>query len=170
MPGPIVSFNRLAVISVVFVIICLLVVSTTSGLREHGNKIVENLKDQAKEAANNVCNNDRPVFGKPTIGDGFIRLFDEITSPIASDVYIDAAGKEYEVREEAPWWREPLRNQVLILDIDTRVPSGKNELWNEHRLNWDALKNEGSGGMVSASFMNHFLYGMLHLCFLKLSN
>ena len=159
MPGPVISFNRLAVISVVFVIICVLVLTTTSGLREHGNKIVENLKDQAKEAANNVCNKDRPVFGKPTIGDSFQRLFEEITSPIASDVYIDATGKEYEVREDAPWWKEPLGKEVLIVDIDTRVPNGKNELWSEGRMNWETLKKEGSGGMVSASLMNHFLYG-----------
>jgi hypothetical protein len=155
----IISFNRLAVISVVFVVICVLVLSTTSGLREHGNKIVENLKDHAKEAANNVCNNDRPVFGKPTIGDSFLRLYEEIRSPIASDMYIDAYGKEYEVSPDAPFWKEPLRNEVLIVDIDTRVPNGQNELWHEGRMNWNSLKTEGSGGMVSASFMNHFLYG-----------
>jgi hypothetical protein len=47
---------------------------------------------------------------------------------------------------------------VLIVDIDTRVPNGPNELWHDGRMNWESLSDQGDGGMVSASFMNHFLY------------
>jgi hypothetical protein len=159
MPGPIMSYNKLAIISGVFVIICILIISTTAGLRESGSKVVEKIKESAKEAANDVCNNDRPVFGKPTI----LRLYESIRHPIDDPSYTDASGKVHEVKEDAPWWREPLRSEILIVDIDTRVPNKKNELWNKDRLNWETMKSEGDGGMVSAAFMNHFFYGSYQL-------
>lgn len=160
MAGPITAVNKLALASAVFVIICLLIFSTTTGLRETSTKVVEQLKESAKETTNNLCNNDRPVFGKPSLSDSFFRLYEPIRYPVDEPTYTDASGKVHEVKEDAPWWREPLRNQVLIVDIDTRIPDKENELWNEHRLNWETMKAEGDGGMVSASFMNHFFYGM----------
>jgi hypothetical protein len=47
------------------------------------------------------------------------------------------------------------------VDIDTRVPTGENELLNPERLDWENLKTEGAG-MVSNSIMNHYLYAMVH--------
>ena len=122
MPGPIMSYNKLAIVSGVFIIICILIISTTAGLHESGSKVVEKIKESAKEAANDVCNNDRPVFGKPTISDSFLRLYESIRHPIDDPSYTDASGKIHEVKEDAPWWREPLRSEILIVDIDTRVP------------------------------------------------
>ncbi|EOA87895.1 hypothetical protein ACJQWK_08335 [Exserohilum turcicum] len=162
MAGPITAVNKLALASAVFVIICLLIFSTTTGLRETSTKVVEQLKESAKETTNNLCNNDRPVFGKPSLSDSFFRLYEPIRYPVDEPTYTDASGKVHEVKEDAPWWREPLRNQVLIVDIDTRIPDKENELWNEHRLNWETMKAEGDGGMVSASFMNHFFYAQIH--------
>jgi hypothetical protein len=66
----------------------------------------------------------------------------------------------FEVKEDAPWWYEPHPKDVLIVNIDTRVPDGPNELWHEGRLNWAAMDEGYDGGMVSASFMSHFLYCM----------
>jgi hypothetical protein len=62
---------------------------------------------------------------------------------------------------DGPWWSERLHNEILIVDIDTRVPEGANELWNQSRMNWETL-SEGDGGMISASQMNHFLYAQIH--------
>jgi hypothetical protein len=39
------------------------------------------------------------------------------------------------------------------------VPQGPNELWNNGSINWETL-NEHNGGMITASQMNHSLYGM----------
>ncbi|KAF1936771.1 hypothetical protein EJ02DRAFT_413516 [Clathrospora elynae] len=161
MRSPIMSYNRLAVAVVVFIVVSVLIFSATSGL--HGGKnVVEKIKESAKGTANNICNNDRPVFGKPSISESFLRLYESIQHPIAASSYTDAYGKLFEVKGGAPWWTEPLRNDVLILDIDTRLPDKKNELWNNGRMNWEAMQAEGSGGMVSASFMNHFLYAQIH--------
>ena len=153
MRGPIVSVNKTGVFTVLFILICILIFSTVNF--RHSTGVVERLKETAKETANNICNNDRPVFGKPS----FRTLFEAVHHPVSAPAYNDAFGKVFEVKEDAPWWKEPLKNQILILDIDTRVPQGPNELWNEGRLNWEELKGGGDGGMVSASFMNHFLYG-----------
>lgn len=150
------ALNRVAALVVAFVVIFIFILTTAS---LHGGKqTIHKIKESAQSAANNICNNDRPLFGKPTISDSFLRLFENIHHPIASPTYTDASGKVFDVKEDAPWWHEPLRNQILIVDIDTRVPNGPNELWNDKRLDWDAMKAKGDGGMVSASFMNHFLY------------
>jgi hypothetical protein len=159
MPGPLLALNRGAALVVAFVIIFIFILTTAS---IHGNQTLHKFKESAQSTANNICNNDRPLFGKPTITDSFLRLYEAIRHPISDSTYTDAYDKVFEVHPEAPWWKEPLRDQVLILDIDTRSPNGKNELWNDERLNWEAMESEGDGGMVSASFMNHFIYCKLY--------
>jgi hypothetical protein len=90
---------------------------------------------------------------------GFARLYDRIRHPIGAANYTDAYGAVFEIQDDRPYWTKPLKNKILIVDIDTRVPQGPNELWNNGSMNWETLKNEGDGGMISASQMNHFLYG-----------
>jgi hypothetical protein len=34
---------------------------------------------------------------------------------------------------------------------------------NKARMNWEAVSVDNAGGMISASYMNHFLYGMLEI-------
>ena len=156
MPGPVMSLHKTGTLSVAFILICLLIFWTTS--LHDGSRVVQRLKESAKGAANNICNNDRPVFGKPTITDSFQRLFESIHHPASAPAYTDAFGNVFEAKEDGPWWKEPLRNEILILDIDTRLPQGQNELWNDGRLNWDKMSKSEDMGMISASFMNHFLY------------
>lgn len=86
-------------------------------------------------------------------------MFDAIKLPPAAESYTDAWGQVFEIKEDGLYWTEPLGREVLIVDIDTRIPDGLNELWDKGRMNWDTLKSEGDGGMISASQMNHFLYG-----------
>jgi hypothetical protein len=95
---------------------------------------------------------------KPSIRDAFQRLYDAIRLPVVAPAYTDPSGNVFEASHEGPWWSERLRKEILIVDIDTRVPEGVNELWNKSRMNWETLE-EGGGGMISASQMNHFLYG-----------
>jgi hypothetical protein len=90
---------------------------------------------------------------------GFAKLYDAIRHPIGASAYTDADGNVFHVQDNRPYWTEALRQNVLIVDIDTRVAQGPNELWNNGSMNWETLKNEGDGGMMSASQINHFLYG-----------
>jgi len=156
------AYNKLALVSGVFVIICLLVLSTTAGLHERGSQVIEKIKESAKDTTNHLCNNDNPVFGQASLSDSFFKLYEPIRHPIVESTYTDAEGKVHGVKEDAPWWTEPLKNQILIVDIDTRVPNKKGELWNKARMSWEKLSPEGDGGMVSASFMNHFFYAQIH--------
>jgi hypothetical protein len=160
---PLFAPSRIAALAIIFVVTLVLVLSATS-LPTSGvgsSKAIHKIKETAQSAANNICNNDSPLFGRPTISDSFRRLYGSILHPISSHTYTDANDKVFEIKEDAdaPWWDRPLGKDVLIVDIDTRMPNGTNELWNEAPLNWEKMMdNNGDGGMISASFMNHFLY------------
>jgi hypothetical protein len=151
MPRPFFALSRLVVLTVIFGITLVLVLSAAS--LHGGSKTIHKLKKTAQSAANNVC------IGRPTISDSFRRLYGSILHPISSRTYTDVTDKLFEIKEDAdaPWWDAPLGKDVLVVDIDTRMPNGSNELWNEAHLNWETM-DQGDGGMISASFMNHFLY------------
>jgi len=97
-----------------------------------------------------------------TMNQAFLKLYESIRTNVSAPVYKDPSGQEYKINEHGPWWKKPLRNEILIVDIDTRVPDGNNELWNAKRMDWHTMNAEKDGGMVSASFMNHFLYSQIH--------
>ncbi|KAH6643798.1 hypothetical protein C7974DRAFT_298661 [Boeremia exigua] len=96
----------------------------------------------------------------PTVRDSIIALFDSIKLGPAQPEYRDSAGKVYKGSNN-PTWTEPLKQRVLIVDIDTRVPTGSNEILNLDTLNWDALAMKG-GQLVSNAIMNHWLYAQIH--------
>jgi len=150
MPRPLLALNRAAILGVVFVVIFIFIITTAS----FQSTTLYRIKESAQSTANNLCNNDRPLFGKPTVTGSLLRLYEAIAHPVSAPSYTDASGKTFDIHPQAPWWKKPLRNQVLIVDIDTRVPSEKNELWNENRMNWEAMKAEGDGGMVRARCAN----------------
>lgn len=50
---------------------------------------------------------------------------------------------------------------MLIVDIDTRVPIGTNQILNPATLDWDSLSMSG-GQLVSTAVMNHYLYAQIH--------
>jgi hypothetical protein len=159
MRRPLFALSRIAVLTGIFIVTLVLVLSAASV--HDGSKTLHKIKKTAQSAANNICNNDSPLCGRPTISNSFRRLYGSILHPISSRAYTDADDKLFEIKEDAdaPWWTKPLGKEVLIVDIDTRMPNGTNELWNEAPLNWETMMdNKGDGGMISASFMNHFLY------------
>ena len=51
--------------------------------------------------------------------------------------------------------------KVLIVDIDTRVPTGENQLLNDDIVDWEHLQAEGVG-LVSNAVLNHYLYALIH--------
>ncbi|KAJ4361731.1 hypothetical protein N0V95_001624 [Ascochyta clinopodiicola] len=154
MPGPVFSSHRIAVLAVAIFFASVFIYSAAS--IHHGNNPVQQIKDSASGAASGAAN----IFKgeKPTTSDLFLSLYESIRTNVSAPTYRDASGQVYKINEHGPWWKKPLRNEILIVDIDTRVPDGDNELWNEQRMDWPNMSAEKDGGMVSASFMNHFLY------------
>ena len=154
MAGPVFSTHRLAALCVFVFFISVFIYSAAS--INHGNNPVQQIKNTASGAANSATNMFK--HEQATMSESFLLLYESIRTNISAETYKDASGQEYKINEHGPWWKEPLRNKILIVDIDTRVPDGDNELWNSDRMDWANMDAEKDGGMVSASFMNHFLY------------
>ena len=56
-------------------------------------------------------------------------LFDTIRIDPTYPGYHDSTGKYFEGGSK-PTWTELLKSKILIVDIDTRIPTGKNEILN----------------------------------------
>ncbi|KZM24066.1 uncharacterized protein EKO05_0010302 [Ascochyta rabiei] len=155
MPGPVFSSHRIAVLAVAVFFALVFIYSAA-----HGKNPVQQIKDSASGAASGAAS----VFKgeKPSTSDLFLSLYESIRTNVSAPTYKDASGQVYKINENGPWWKKPLRNEILIVDIDTRVPDGDNELWNSERMDWLNMTAEKEGSMVSASFMNHFLYSRIH--------
>ncbi|EOA83305.1 uncharacterized protein SETTUDRAFT_94644, partial [Exserohilum turcica Et28A] len=95
-----------------------------------------------------------------TLEETITSLFQSLKLDPAASAYIDPSGTHHEGSKN-PVWKEPLGKKVLIVDIDTRKPTGKNELLNPGRIDWEHIGGEG-GGMVSNSILNHYMYAMIH--------
>lgn len=150
MPGPVFSPHRIAALGVALFFISVFIYSAAS--IHHGDNPVQQIKDKASGAATYFKGEEL------TKSDLFVKLYDRIRTNVSAPIYKDSTGQEYKINEHGPWWKEPLSNKILIVDIDTRFPDGSNELWNKDRMDWPSMNSEKDGGMVSASFMNHFMY------------
>lgn len=151
-PNRIVSLPRTAVLGTAFLTVCGFMYSLSSlyvpSPRYHEQVV----------ASNTQLKHDHAKLENVPISNSLQRLFDAIRLPISAPSYTDDKGNTFEIEEEGSWWDEPLKKQILIVDIDTRVPDKTNELWSEGSMDWEKLEETG-GGMLSASQMNHFLYG-----------
>ncbi|KAH7377621.1 hypothetical protein BKA66DRAFT_571945 [Pyrenochaeta sp. MPI-SDFR-AT-0127] len=97
---------------------------------------------------------------KPTLRDTITTLFESIKHDPSSPGYIDASGQYFKGGNETIW-PKPLGKKVLIVDIDTRVPTGENQILNPDVLDWEHLDMHG-GGLVSNAIINHYLYALIH--------
>lgn len=125
----------------------------------------ENLTSSSSHTADSYTADDhsspRPASHvKPSLPQTFYNLFETLRHPITSPSYTDRLGDIFETRGDGPWWTQPLGKDLLIVDIDTRLPDGKNELWNNGRLDWEHMENDGNG-VLTASQMSHYLYGKI---------
>ncbi|KAH9881115.1 hypothetical protein J1614_001609 [Plenodomus biglobosus] len=100
------------------------------------------------------------VQPETNLRDTITSLFASIKHDPTSPDYVDASGKRYESRTD-PIWRKSLGKKVLIVDIDTRVPTDENQILNPALMDWENLDMHG-GGLVSNAIMNHYLYAMIH--------
>ncbi|KAF2847070.1 hypothetical protein T440DRAFT_510499 [Plenodomus tracheiphilus IPT5] len=108
-----------------------------------------------------------PRFAPSNIPSSLYKLLDAIKLPITAPNYTDVLGKTFDIHKEGPWWTTSLKKDILIVDIDTRVPDQSNELWSEGPMDWIGvaaynLGVERDGSMLSVSQMNHFLYAQIH--------
>ncbi|KAF1840156.1 uncharacterized protein K460DRAFT_322505 [Cucurbitaria berberidis CBS 394.84] len=97
---------------------------------------------------------------KATLRDTITSLFESIKHDPSDPGYIDPSGQYFKGGEETTWTK-PLGKRVLIVDIDTRVPTGENQILNPDRLDWEHLDMHG-GGLVSNAIINHYLYALIH--------
>ncbi|KAK5168495.1 hypothetical protein LTR04_006622 [Oleoguttula sp. CCFEE 6159] len=74
-------------------------------------------------------------------------------------------GTEYTLPGE-PIWHKPFGKEICIVDVDTRIPTGINQVFNKSRLDWEKLGDEkfmdAGLGRVSAGVLNHYLYAQIH--------
>lgn len=102
------------------------------------------------------------MFGDGEFSRTIHRLYKAIRHPVTGKTYRDPTGREFTFPEEKPVWTKPLGTKVLIVDMDTRIPNGDNELWNPTTMDYASLDAHNGGQMVSAAFMNHFMYSQIH--------
>lgn len=95
-----------------------------------------------------------------TIRDTIVALFDSIRIDPTQPRYRDSTGRYFKGGSKITW-TEPLKSKILIVDIDTRVPTGKNEILNPDILDWQSLGTTG-GQLVSNAVMSHYLYAQIH--------
>lgn len=95
--------------------------------------------------------------------DALTTVFKTIRVDPAQKYYRDSRGKTFTgSSSNTSTWTEPLGKKVLIVDIDTRVPTGDNQILQpESKIDWETLSSSGTG-LVSHAITNHYLYAMIH--------
>lgn len=116
--------------------------------------------------SHSMCSSDNdyeppPHYEPSHFGKSVRRLYAPIRHPVTAKTYMDPAGIEHHLAGEVHW-KESLGKKVLIVDMDTRVPNGKNEVWNTETMNYEALDATKGSQMVSTALLNHFMYSQIH--------
>lgn len=95
--------------------------------------------------------------------DTITTLFKSIKIDPTQHYYRDSKGKYFSsAHGNESTWTERLGNKLLIVDIDTRVPTGDNQILDPGaKLDWESLESSGTG-LVSHAIANHYLYAMIH--------
>ncbi|KAH7066567.1 hypothetical protein FB567DRAFT_261116 [Paraphoma chrysanthemicola] len=96
---------------------------------------------------------------KPSLRDTITTLFDSIKHDPSVPSYRDPTGRFFVANQTI--WPKPLGKKILIVDIDTRVPTGENQILNPDTLDFENLDMHG-GGLVSNAIINHYMYSIIH--------
>lgn len=107
-------------------------------------------------ALNNRFRNNQSL----TFANAIANLYEPIIQPI-HETYVDPNLRVWDLPKSSHWHRS-LGKKVLVVDTDTRIPEGDNELWSDKGLNWETMNPKEGAKMVSMAFMNHYLYSQIH--------
>jgi hypothetical protein len=102
-----------------------------------------------------ISGKDRPPLPH-NLGDLLFELYKPIKLPADATSYTDRDGKEFGT-EGHDYWKTPMGSDILIVDIDTRIPDGKNGIFSASKMNWNTLETSGAG-LLTISHLNHYLY------------
>ena len=91
----------------------------------------------------------------PTLRDTNTSLFKSIKHDPIEPEYIDATGQYFQGGGQTIWM-QPLTKKILLVDIDTRVPTGEKQVLNPDTLDWERFDMNG-GDFVSCGIFNHYL-------------
>jgi hypothetical protein len=88
-------------------------------------------------------------------------MWSSIKVPITAKTFTDSGGNHFNVSSN-PSWTKSLGKDILIIDIDTRQPTGYNQILNSTKVSWEKF---GDGafmdtdiGLTSEAIFNHYLY------------
>ncbi|KAH8912504.1 hypothetical protein BR93DRAFT_81816 [Coniochaeta sp. PMI_546] len=109
------------------------------------------------ESTANHDNHPAPAYG---LGDILFELYKPIKLPVTAESYTDQLGSKFD-NGHRNYWKEPMGKEILIVDIDTRNPDGKNGIFNANKIHWEAVEASGSG-LLTVSHLNHFIYSQIH--------
>ncbi|KAK0717390.1 hypothetical protein B0T26DRAFT_740805 [Lasiosphaeria miniovina] len=101
-----------------------------------------------------------PPKDHSTFADIVAELYRPIKVPVDANNYTDQRGKVFENGGRSHW-TQGLGKNIVIVDIDTRVPDGPNEIFNPQKIDW-ATGSSNSGGVLTASLVNHYMYSQIH--------
>ncbi|KAL2131180.1 hypothetical protein VTI74DRAFT_5446 [Chaetomium olivicolor] len=110
------------------------------------------------EGVSSVVQEDRPHAHD--FGNTIFALYEPIKLPVAAKSYTDQWGNKFD-NGGRDYWERAMGSEILVVDIDTRNPNGKNEIFNSDKMNWEAVKASGSG-LLTLSHFNHFIYSRIH--------
>ena len=89
----------------------------------------------------------------PRITNILRQLYEPLIPSLRNKVWKDVEGNRFKIKGR-PMYTSPLKNQVLILDVDSRPGYEDGEIGFPGRLNWRTT------GRISAGMLNHYLYGV----------
>lgn len=97
------------------------------------------------------------------VRDAVRHLFRNVRVDPTERYYRDQDGKYFTgARGDDVVWKEGLGKKIVILDVDTRVPTGDNQILNaDRKINWATLEAAGVG-LISHGITGHYLYAMIH--------
>ncbi|GAB1312579.1 Nucleotide-diphospho-sugar transferase domain-containing protein [Madurella fahalii] len=101
---------------------------------------------------------------RPPLPHGFsdliFELYKPIKLPVTAKSYTDQRGNKFD-NGGREFWTTSMGRDILVVDIDTRNPNGKNELFNPDKIDWETVRASGSG-LLTVSHINHFIYSQIH--------
>ncbi|OCL01633.1 hypothetical protein AOQ84DRAFT_383528 [Glonium stellatum] len=101
----------------------------------------------------------------PSLKESIQSLYSSIRLPILAPSYTDPNGTLFELPED-PLWTTAFGKDLVIVDIDTRVPTGFNQIFNEKKMDWEKFGDDTvmdtNIELTSEAVINHFLYAQIH--------